>query len=162
MLLSGCALMHLPETARTTALHITKGAINSAKDCLAERVGQYIEGTAVVEFGATLGPCVNVWLLGKTDQEIINTFRPSGSGTYVVAASGEPQHATFELVTIGAGGAVAGAWSDRLTVIVCWSFEVDLSKRTTGPSTDAPCDPKVTEAWGNPKEEITLSQIDGQ
>lgn len=158
-LLNGCTLSHLPETARTSALHITSQAVDYAESCLAERVAQFPEGTAVVDFAATLGPCVNVWLLGKTDQEIKDAFHPSGSGTYIVTANGEPPNGTFRLITIGAGSAIAGAWSDRLTAIVCWSLPIDLSTRATGAATDVPCDPRVTQAWGNPKEEMTLSQI---
>jgi len=158
-LLSGCTLSHLPETARTSAMNITTQAVGYAESCLGERVGQYPEGTALLDFAATLGPCVNVWLLGKTDQEIEDAFRPSGSGTYIVTAKGGPPNGTFTLITIGAGSTIAGAWSDRLTAIVCWSLPVDLSTRATGAATDVPCDPRVTQAWGNPKEEMTLSQI---
>lgn len=152
----GSDIANLPLTAKQLAIEKAAAVLSDTRTCLEERVVDY-DGKDFADFVSSLGPCINVYLLDKSDEQIANTFRPSGSGTYATAALADSGN-TLVLVTAGTRRAVASTWQAYHTIVVCWSVQLDLGTGTSSPQ-QAECNPVVVESWGKPRDELPLDSL---
>jgi hypothetical protein len=160
--LTGCTLPDLSAISEEAAFTQAAVYLEDSQSCLAERVDNYPTGEDLVAFASGLGPCVNVYILGKTDQELDEGLRPSGSGTYLAEAIAEGEtSATLAFVTVGVGNVVAGAWSERHTILVCWHVPVDLEGREVGQPSGIDCTSRVTSLWPG-SEVVTLEDLQSE
>lgn len=156
ILLSGCAILNLHSDSRAGAPKITAQAFQRAQSCLAAKANHFTDKEEAL--GPSLGPCINVYLLDKTDQEIQEEFRPSGSGTYVMKASPGGTQVALDLLTVGNGQAIAGPYSDTYRIVMCWSVSADLAGAEISVPVDATCPDLLMDIW-HPDEVVTIEEL---